>query len=522
MFSRFSSICAISLLIATHAVAEDDSPVAPPVSQYGVEKLMSGQIVSQGNQYKGVVKVEVDSVDYNYRMPWQSGGYQSGIGSAFLIGKKLFMTNAHVVSNALRIYISQHGSSRKIPARVKFIAHDCDLALLEIDDFSEFADLPYLDISKELPKLEDEVRTIGYPVGGDRLSVTRGVVSRIDFTTYSHPKNSQHLTIQIDAAINPGNSGGPVLRGNKVIGVAFQGRRDAQNTGYVIPSPVIHRFLKDVRDGHYDRYVSVSAQLFDIINPAMRKALNLPDNEKGVLVGHVTKGGSADGILRLGDVILSVEGYDVDSSGMVELNGETVRVNELTERCFKGDVLHMNILRDGKPMDVGVTLKPLTGELILEEEYDKQPKYVVFGGLVFQPLQRNVLVAHEIPGSNVALDLRDFTLGGGSKDKDDVVMITSVLDDEINSKLPDVSDNRIVEKVNGIRIKGLSHLYEILYKSTDETPFVTIQMKGTNRPLVFDKKDIATANERIAKQYGIHQNSRLDATPPPLEGNREH
>lgn len=522
MFSRIFIICTICLFASPLLRAEEDSPLAPSVADYGVEKLMSGQIVAPGNQYKGVVKVEADSIDYNYRMPWQTGNYESGIGSAFLIGKKTFLTNAHVVSNALRIYISQHGSSRKIPAKVKFIAHDCDLALLEVDDFSEFEELPYFELSQELPKLEDEVRAIGYPVGGDRLSVTRGVVSRIDFTVYSHPKNAQHLTLQIDAAINPGNSGGPVLRGNKVIGVAFQGRRDAQATGYVIPAPVIQRFLKDIRDGHYDNYVNVGAQLFDIVNPSMRKALQLPDNEKGVLVGDVAKGSSADGILKQGDVILSVEGYDVDSSGMVELDGETVRVNELTERSFKGDILHMNVLRDGKAVDVEVSLKPPTGDRILEEEYDKQPRYVIYGGLVFQPLQRNVLAAHEIPVSDVALELRDFTAKGGSLEKDDVVLITSVLDDEINSKLPDVSNNRIVEKVNGVPIKGLSHLYELLYKTPSDSPFVTIDLKNTKRPIVFDKKDIEPANERIAAQYGIHQNFRLDPTPPALEKNHEN
>ena len=377
-------------------------------------------------------------------------------------------------------------------------------------------------MSHDLPKLEDEVRAIGYPVGGDRLSVTRGVVSRIDFTTYAHPKNSQHLTIQIDAAINPGNSGGPVLIGNKVIGVAFQGKRDAQATGYVIPAPVIQRFLKDVRDGHYDRYVSVGAALVEIVNPAMRKGLQLPDNEKGILVGEVVKGGSADGILQRGDVILTVEDHEVDSSGMVELEGEAVRVNELTERSFKGDILHMTVLRNGKPVNVEVSLKAAAGLEILEEEYDKLPRYVVYGGLVFQPLQRNALVEHEIPFTDVALELREFSDKGGALEKDDLVMITSVLDHEINSKIPDVSHNRIVEKVNGVPVKGLTHLNELLYKSPGNSPFITIEMKGTNRPIVFEKKNVSIANENIARQYGIHSNSRLDATLPKPQNNHEN
>jgi S1-C subfamily serine protease len=54
------------------------------------------------------------------------------------------------------------------------------------------------------------------------MSVTQGIVSRVDFRTYSHSVVDQHLSIQIDAAINPGNSGGPVMQGHKVVGVAFR------------------------------------------------------------------------------------------------------------------------------------------------------------------------------------------------------------------------------------------------------------------------------------------------------------
>ena len=64
------------------------------------------------------------------------------------------------------------------------IAHDCDLALLEVEDEAPFAGLKYLDFGG-VPALESQVRAIGYPVGGDRISVTRGVVSRIDFRPYA-------------------------------------------------------------------------------------------------------------------------------------------------------------------------------------------------------------------------------------------------------------------------------------------------------------------------------------------------
>ena len=189
------------LALAAVSLSPADEP-AISLSDFGVDKVMSGPVVSINDQYKGVVKIEVDSLTPDYATPWDTGRYQGGIGTGFLIGENAFMTNAHVVSNAERIYISMYGDSRKIPARVKFIAHDADLALLEVEDFKPFKGIKPFEFSKNLPNLEDEVRVIGYPIGGNRLSVTRGVVSRIDFTPYAHPRNMEHLTIQVLSLIH--------------------------------------------------------------------------------------------------------------------------------------------------------------------------------------------------------------------------------------------------------------------------------------------------------------------------------
>ncbi len=490
--------------------------IAVPVAEFGTEKVMSGPIItptSTDEQYKGVVKIEMDSLTPDYATPWNPGRYQSGIGTGFLIGHNQFMTNAHVVSNAERIYISMYGDSRKIPARVKFIAHDADLALLEVSDFTPFKALKPFEFSEGLPHLEDEVRVIGYPIGGNRLSVTRGVVSRLDFTTYAHPRDKAHLTIQVDAAINPGNSGGPALMDNKVIGVAFQGLNNANNTGYVIPTPVIKHFLKDVEDGVYDGYVDMGFMATMILNPAMRKAFNLPDDEKGVLVGKVMKGASADGILQSGDILMKVNGYTVDSSAMIELDGQKISMKELIERCFKDDKLPLEIIRDGKLMNVDLVMKKSAAQDLLTAEYDKLPRYVVFGGLVLQPLQRNVLTSSQSPSTEIVLELQNFREDGGCVENEDIVIITNVLDDEVNARLGSYADGALVDKINGVKVKGLTHAYQLLYP--EKMPeYIVIELKGENRPLIFEGKSMAEANKRIADTYNISKNARLSSEIP--------
>ena len=114
-----------------------------------------------------------------------------------------------------------------------------------------------------LPGLQEPVRVVGYPIGGVAISVTSGVVSRIEVTSYSHGC-SELLGLQIDAAINSGNSGGPAFNTlDECVGVAFQSLKheDAENIGYVIPTPVIDHFITDYdRNGQYTGFPTLGLE----------------------------------------------------------------------------------------------------------------------------------------------------------------------------------------------------------------------------------------------------------------------
>ena len=325
----------VSLLMAGTALCQDPAPATAAPEAVAP---------STADIYRSVVRIEVATQVPNYAAPWNAGRFSGGIGTGFLIGPNKFLTNAHVVSNGQRFLINIYGSPEKHRAKVEHIAHDCDLAILSVDDFAPFEKLPVFSISQAVPQLESQVRVIGYPIGGERLSVTRGVVSRIDFQPYSHSRADSHLIVQIDAAINPGNSGGPVLQDNKVVGVAFQGLTEADNTGYIIPTPVVNRFLKDVEDGRYDEYTDLGLAEFPLINPAMREALKLPNNGSGVLVTNVTPTGSCDGQVKPGDVLVAIDDHAIDE------NPET-RAGVIVDRRAKIESPHIAQLRPRSQLD---------------------------------------------------------------------------------------------------------------------------------------------------------------------------
>ncbi|CAH2065599.1 unnamed protein product, partial [Thlaspi arvense] len=155
----------------------------------------------------------------------------------FVISRNKILTNAHVVSDHTFVQVRKHGSPTKYKAKVEAVGHDCDLAILVINSKKFWEDMKPLDLGN-VPSLYENVFVVGYPRGGDNISITKGVVYRVEVTNYAHSR-AKLMTIQIDAAINPGNSGGPVFRENKVVGVAFQGLLSSENTGLLKKDDVL-------------------------------------------------------------------------------------------------------------------------------------------------------------------------------------------------------------------------------------------------------------------------------------------
>ncbi len=179
-------------------------------------------VVAQAGVKDAVVKVYTVSDRPNYMEPWQMKGPWSHSGSGCVIRGKRILTNAHIVSDQMFIQVRKSGEAKKYIAEVEIVAHECDLAILTVKDDSFFDGIKPIEIGS-LAEVRDKVAVYGFPEGGDKLSITEGVVSRVEHIKYAH--SSAHLlTCQIDAAINAGNSGGPVIKGNKIVGVAFQAR----------------------------------------------------------------------------------------------------------------------------------------------------------------------------------------------------------------------------------------------------------------------------------------------------------
>lgn len=460
---------------------------------------------------KSLVRISTTSQEGNYKVPWMPGSIGRGLGAGFVIEGSRIMTNAHVVSNARFLSVEKENDPKRYVASVEHVAHDCDLAVLKVADSNFFRDTVPLPFGG-IPEFESTVSVYGYPIGGERLSVTRGVVSRVDFLPYSHSVVDSHLVIQIEAAINPGNSGGPVLQNGRVVGVAFQGYSGAvaQNVGYIIPVPVVQRFLQDIQDGRYDKYMDLSVTTFNLLNPAHRAALGLPDDSRGVLVSEVADAGCAAGVLEKGDVLLSIDGHPIASDSFVELDGERVQMAEVVERKFKGDEVKLTILRQKKEMEVTVKLDRAWPYAMQANSYDAAPRFVLFGGLLFQPLSRDFLEAYQIDDLRVRFFYDFFISDEIYRDHPEIVVISAILPDPINTYITDLR-NGIVDEINGTKVKTLNDVAAAFTKIADD---YVIKLIGEGRPIVLERSAVESARERIKARYNVLQEQHLDEPNP--------
>jgi S1-C subfamily serine protease len=454
-----------------------------------------------------VFRIETTGQERNFINPWKLEAPEMWSGSGFYIGSGRILTNAHVVANGSSITVQRDGDARKVPAYVEFIGHDVDLAILGVQDERYLKNVEALSFGS-VPRLRSPVTTVGYPLGGDQISMTDGVVNRISYQTYVHTDADAHLLIQVDSAINPGNSGGPVFQGRNVVGVAFQALTRAQSAGFIIPVPVVERFLNDCEDGRYDGVPKWGVESQDLVfnNRMASSFYRIPQKERrGVLVSRVHPWSPAHGLLRPGDVLLSIAGKDVGVDGRIAFEGERVDYEVLYDFRLIGDKVRLEVLRDGVVIDVVIEAGRGKPHQYSGRVFSRRPRYTVFGGIVFTALTLSIMEAFgETWEKRAPLILRylvrhPFDLDE-VKDREEVVIVSDILVNKANSFV-EIGSSPVVDKVNGKRIKSLRMLHEILTNASEDS--LRIDFLFDRVPWVMSRSELQAVHDETNKRYGV-------------------
>jgi serine protease Do len=287
-----------------------------------------------------------------------------GLGSGFLIGNGLVLTNNHVVEiqdennrgkfrpmDEIKVITDESapGGAREFKAKVIGNDPKADVALLKIEG-KDVDQLKYATLGdSDALEVGDWVVAIGEPFGL-QATVTQGIISAKERSQFGGPYSDY---LQTDASINPGNSGGPLfnLKG-EVVGINAAIISGANTIGFAIPIAVVKQILPQLKEkGHVTRgFLGVQPQA---VTGDMVQQLGLKST-RGALLADVVKDGPAEKAgLKPGDVVTGLNGRPVSDNNQL-----TRDVGAFTP----GNTVHLQVVRDGKERTFDVKLAPRPDE----------------------------------------------------------------------------------------------------------------------------------------------------------------
>lgn len=472
--------------------------------------VSEGAALLQAPVMNAVVKVFCMHSEPSHSQPWQRDRQYSSFSSGFAIPGRRLITNAHSIEYHSQIKVKRRGDDRKFLARVLAHARECDLAMLAVDDEAFWEGMEPVQFGG-LPHLQDDVVVVGYPIGGDTISVTSGVVSRIESTSYVHGSR-ELLGVQIDAAINSGNSGGPVFdRDGNCTGIAFQSLDAdvAENIGWIIPTPVVSHFLTDfARCGAHSGFPVLGIRYQMMESPVLREAMGLGKRSGGIMVRDIEKMSPSHGVLQKGDVILSFDGVEVAGDGTVPFRtGERISFGYLISQKFVGDSSHLVVMRDGEEITQEVQLKK-THKLVPIDFEGRDPPYYIVAGLVFTVCSEAYLRSEfgrygDEFGQQAPLKFIEACYKMQKEPGQQLVVLSHILVNDVNVGYEsDHYSNTIVYSVNGQKVNNLVELAQLVESS--EERFLEFEVGMFFKELiVLDREKAKAAMHDILERHNV-------------------
>ncbi|MEK4349466.1 trypsin-like peptidase domain-containing protein [Paenibacillus sp. FSL R5-0475] len=276
-----------------------------------------------------------------------------GIGTGFIYEKSGYiLTNQHVIENADVIQVTVDGVTKPYEAKLLGSSKDLDLAVLKIEGDTDFPTVALGD--SDSLKVGSEVVAIGNPQGFDH-TVTSGVLSAkgrsidINEEDGSGTRNYKNL-LQTDASINPGNSGGPLLNMNgQVIGMNVAVSTDSQGIGFAIAVNTIKEVVDKLEANQAipkEPVPFIGATLMTITDE-VAKQMGTDIKEGSVVADIIFKSPAYAADLRPYDIITGANGTKYATNQDLIAFIQTLKV---------GDKVTLNVVRDGKNMDLSVTI----------------------------------------------------------------------------------------------------------------------------------------------------------------------
>jgi S1-C subfamily serine protease len=427
-----------------------------------------------------LVRVNVTGQGYDYFRPWQKKAPFSKRALGAVLPNGRVLVTADLVTNQNYVELERAESGEKTAANVRVIDYEANLALLEPAEKSFLDGITPLEITSDTVVGDKLSAWQLEPTGA--LLATEGLVTTIQMMPYPVDVG-EFLTYRVNIPMQYRENSYtvPLVKNNKLAGLLLRYDSRSQLLD-AIPAPVITHFLKEAEGQNYRGFPSAGFSFFPTRDPALRDFAGEKD-KRGVYITNVEP-----------------------------LYGKIEFTNLLTAHAYAGDVVPFHIEREGKPMQLNLTLEHRDPKDYVSAPYslDQAPKYYVLGGLIFQELSRQYLKEwgpnwqREAPQRLVYMDHFQSELFPDRNRR--VVILSQVLPANSTIGYDDLA-YLTVTRVNGKEIKSLDDLAEAVKQPVEG--FIKIETQEDPKQIELDASQVAAEAPALQENYGISSLQRL-------------
>lgn len=469
-----------------------------------VTDVQSSAPVSESTK-KSLLRVNSTNQDYDFRQPWLKKTPFGRRGIGVLIDGGRILVTAELVANSNFIELEKPTTAEKSSATVERVDYDSNLAALRPDDPKFLEGMTPIGLEESV-RTGDSADILQLEPNGE-IAQTLGRITSTSVGPYPF-ENVGLLLNKLSAPLQQrdGSFTLPAVRDGRLIGLLM--RYDARNqTADVIPLPVIRHFLAELAAPTYKGFPRLGLSFSSLRDPQLRRYIGLTE-PGGIYITEIAPHSSAEKAgLKKGDTLLSVDGHPIDQDGLFEdpRLGRILFSHITNTLSHPGAVLPFGIFRDGKRLEIPVTMEPPDRSRIISESHlsGASPKYVILGGLVFIELSRPYLKewgSSWLTSAPQRLVYYDAFQNELPTDRGKIVLLSRVLPSADSLGYEDL-ENIVVSHLNGFPIKSLSDLADAAQHPIDG--FQKIALEEDPKMIILDAASIEANRETLVNHYSL-------------------
>jgi hypothetical protein len=449
-----------------------------------------------------VVQVEISRKQYDFAQPWMRRVDQvQKVG--VLVGPRQILTTADFMADITLLRLQKGGRGKWFEGQLEWVDYHANLALVTSTNEAFWKGLKPVKIADTTPR--SGTAQLGRWRNGsfdlknldiNRFTVKKGKLTFIDM-----------VFLDVDSEVPGTGWAEPIFKNGDLIGITSS---KEERSATVIPSSFIKQCLdhrKEWRGLGYFAFVWQGAE-----NPATLEYLKLPGEPRGVIIIEVPTNTVTE--LKLNDVIVEIDGFTIDQKGDYKdpqygnLNLESLS----TRKHWAGDEVKMKVWRGDKMLDVKYKLPraEYTNEVVPDYVFNKEPQYLLLGGLLFQPLTGPYL--HSWGGDwqrRAPFRLAYIARKKATPEMPTAVVLSSILPDKFNLGYQDAR-YLIVETINGQKVRNLNDIVEARKHPQNGFHEIAFQKGDSLARIILDAKETENATKRVMERYGISEPARLN------------